>query len=294
LVNCKSTSAQNSTGHIRPQSRGVYGELIGHEYAINTTVPDELVNGSLTLAAGTLRFIGCDLSAMTNALVSLALVSWLDVQFWNCKLGSGVSLVTGAAADRRFRIENHYSEVDGTAKTSGQSRQNLEIQTSEGEIVEETTAVRTGGASDGATGAFSHAYTPTANDTRDNYLPLVGPWMYIWIAGDGTSKTLTVYIANSGAGDYQDDEVYLEVLYPSEAGGAQHAHKSNQMGLLGTAANVTDDTTSTWGTGANNPQKLQLTVAPDYEGPLYCRVHFAKNFAASPETLYVDPLPEAA
>ena len=174
-------------------------------------------------------------------------------------------------------------------RTAGESRQNLQIETRNGEVADETTAVRTGGATDRATGTFSWAMTPNAGDTIDNYLPLYSPWIRSWIRGDGTSKTITVYIANSGAGDYQNDEVWLEAHYPAEDGGAQHAFKTNRMPLLGTAANVTDDTDSTWGTGASNPQKLELSIAPDYSGPIYVRVAFAKNFASSPETLYVDP-----
>jgi hypothetical protein len=110
-----------------------------------------------------------------------------------------------------------------------------------------------------------------------------------WIEGDGTAKTLTVHIANSGAGDYQDDEVWLEVFSPSDVGDAMHTFTTNQLDLLGTPSNVTDDTDSVWGAGASNPQKLEVSISPDYEGPIAARVHFAKNFTASPETLYVDP-----
>ena len=109
----------------------------------------------------------------------------------------------------------------------------------------------------------------------------------------GMSKTVDVYIANSGAGDYNDDDVWLEVFYPSEGGTAQYDNETTQMTLLGTPAAVTNDATSDWSTGAGgkNAQKLTATIDPDYQGIAYCRVVFAKNFGATPETLYVDPKP---
>jgi hypothetical protein len=133
--------------------------------------------------------------------------------------------------------------------------------------------------------------TPLAGDTQDQYYGLKGPWMAFKITGDGTAQTVSVPIANSGAADYNDDDVWLEVMYPSEGGTAQYANQTSQMDLLGTPAAVTDDVTSTWGTGGNNPQTLSVSISPDYVGRAYCRVVFAKNFSSSPETLYVDPLP---
>ncbi len=241
----------------------------------------------------------------------------------------------------------------------------------------ETTAVRTGGASDGATGGFSYALT--AIRVSDNVVGVISPWMRVWVEGDGAAKTLTVFIANDdteSAGNLlQDDEVFLEVGFPSEAGISQYDYRPNEsaplsgtldydaqsanftvgatltggtsgahgiitadvdagstgtltlegidgtfqndetitddngspgsatsdgtltttfqsgrMQLLGTAVNLTT-TSETWGTGANNDQKLTQSIAPDYQGWLYCRVHFSKS--ATPPVLFVD-LPEVA
>ena len=111
------------------------------------------------------------------------------------------------------------------------------------------------------------------------------------ITGDGTAQTVSVSIANSGAADYNDDDVWLEIEYPSETGVTQWDSQTSQMALRATPAAVTDDTTSTWGSGGNNPQTLSVSISPDYVGRARCRVMFAKHFGSSPETLYVDPLP---
>ena len=291
-LNCLIAFTGGAASSINPLNRGFDVDFISTEFTFVTAL-NSLVGAGASTMPGRIRFIGCDLSAHAGSLVAIAGANALVAEFWNCKTHASASMATGTTAGH-WRVEAHLSEPDGTPKTSGQSRQSVAIATSEGDIVEETTAVRTGGASDGATGAHALAFTPAINQTRDNVLALVGPWMGGMIAGDGTSKTLTVYIANDGAADYNDDDVWLEVLYPSEAGGAKHDFNTNQMQLLGTPTAVTDDAGSIWGTGGDNHQKLQITIAPDYTGAIMARVMFAKNFGASPETLYVDPLLEVA
>ncbi len=237
-------------------------------------------------------FNGCDFSAQSGPILDNAGGQepqglW---QFNNCKIHASSALVTGSIADN-FRTE-FFGVSSATGKTTGQSFQEIDIITSHGDIVVETARVRTGGASDGASGGWSLAYTPGINGTRDNLVGLIGPKMAIEVTGDGTAQTLTVFIANSSAStDYQDDEVHLVVKSPSAAGTADYDFETTQMDLLATPSNITDDTGSTWGSGANNHQKLSVSISPDYDGFIECWVVFTKNFGASPETLYVDPLP---
>lgn len=225
--------------------------------------------------------IGCDLSAITGDLME----NEGAIHVINSALNASTTLLSS----RNARNEMHLSNST-TGKSSG-TFVDYEMATIEGDVVEETTAVRTGGASDGSQ-SHSLAFTPIVNGTRDQYLALIGPWMAFWV--DNTKTSVTVYIANSGAADYNDDDVWLEIMDVSEGGTAQHTHLTTQMDLLGTPSAVTDDTDSTWGTGGNNPQKFVVAISPDYSGWAYCRVHFAKNFSSSPETLYADPLPEVA
>ena len=239
--------------------------------------------------AGRVQFIGCDFTDYpATDLVDCTNIGSGTVEFWNCSVASGQSLVTGTAVETTSCKFIGLDDVTG--KSSGSIRESL-VFTHQGEVASETTAIRTGGADDGASGGYSWALTPIINGTRDNLHALKTDWMAVWIEGDGTSKTIEVPIANSGSGDYDDDEVWLEAMFPSAGGTAQWDFATNQMDLLDTPSTISDDAVSVWGTGAGNGQTLSLSVAPDYEGLLYVRACFAKNFGSSPETLYVDPLP---
>ena len=264
--------------------RGGFWEFIGCDF---TADAGGYTIFGVTSIGGTFRCIGCDFSNQDFTLVNVANAGSRFFYFQNCQISSGASIVSGTWTSLE-RVELHQT-ANITSKSSG-TVTNVDIVTGNGNVTDETTAVRTGGANDGST-SWSLAFTPTVSDTQENYHGLIGPWMAFKISGDGTSQTVSVYIANSGAADYNNDDVWLEVMYPSEGGTAQYDNQTTQMDLLGTPSAVTDDTGSTWGTGANNHQVLQASIAPDYVGRAYCRVVFAKNFSSSPETLYVDPLP---
>ena len=239
-------------------------------------------------ASPIIEFNGCDVSLGATALADVTGMSGGYVKFKNCKTHASAALITGTITTTNFRVENHGSSTQ-TGLGSGDSVQALRIETENGTIENEVTAVRTNGAGDKATGLFSWKLTPGVEDTQDNYAGLESSEIHGWVKGDGTSKVLTVYIANSGSGDYKNNEVYLKAFFPDAAGTAQYDYVTTQMELLDTPANITDDTDSTWGTGANNPQKLQVSIAPDYQGSLRWQVFFAKNFSSSPESLYVCP-----
>ncbi len=281
LINCGWETA--NTGNNLTTGASIH--MIGLEH-IATAVPTNVMSGNMQ---GVLDIIGCDFSGASGNIVAIGSSFKHTKKFLNCKLHASATLVSGSIASA-FRVE--FVGCNSTTGKSSGSFLDLQISTDGGDILDETTAVRTGGASDGEAGGHSAAFTPTVNETRDNYKTLIGPWMAFWVTNAKTS--VTVYIANSGAGDYNDDDVWLEVMDVSEGGTAQHTHLTTQMDLLATPAVVADDTDSTWGTGGDNRQKIVVTISPDFSGWAYCRVHFAKNFGASPETLYVDPLPETA
>ncbi len=237
---------------------------------------------------GKMELIGVDISDQAHTLLNTAasLETIFTQKVQNCKLHASIVIASGTTSNP-YRIE--VAASDSTSGKSSGSILTMDIASNTGDITEETTAVRTGGATDGEAGAHSMAMTPIVNATRDQYHSLIGPWMAFWVTN--TDTAVGVFIANSGAADYNDDDAWLEVMDVSEGGTAQHTHLTTQMDLLATPAAITDDVASTWGSGGNNPQKLSVTISPDFSGWAYCRVHFAKNFGASPETLYVDPNP---
>jgi hypothetical protein len=278
--------------HLTPQAGNtsiIGGSVIG---VVPTVLIEQIDAGQPGIGVsqerqGEFRMIGVDLSAVSTTLVDVSQVTGgLHLVLESCKLHASVSLTTGTNVGSMVKFVNCDS---ASGFSSDQSVQGYDYVTQQGTVSMETTAVRTNGANDGASGGFSWAMTPDVNETTEAYSALVSEWINRWVKGDGTSKTLTIYIANSGAADYFDDDVWVEVLNPTTDGTCGVEHNSTLLNLLATPAAITDDGGSAWGAGANNHQKFVVSIAPDYEGPIQARVHFAKRFASSPETLYVDP-----
>ena len=261
------------------------GELKG-------TAPTKLVD-SLIRSSGEVRFVGVDLGLVAGILVDGAdLRSAGPIHFINCEVHASVTLAAAITGDPVASVH-----MWNCSSNTGISTSIIDYRfiSGAGTIDSETTRKRDGGADDGAAGDFSWAMLPNANALDFPSRTLRSPPMSIWL--DGTETTITVYIANdaaesSPANDLEDDKVWLEVL-ASDSGldTAQFVLDDDRMALLGTAADQDDDTGSTWGSGANNHQKLVVTIAPGYQGWAFCYVHCAER-AASPKTVYVDPLPE--
>ncbi len=245
---------------------------------------------------GRVRFYNCDFTGIDATVVDKNSFHGGILEFHNCRMPASHILTTGTATGLYF-IANYGSE-DNTGFNSADSEQQLEIETLEGLVDIETTKVHTSpaGADDGATdsgGPFS--WGMTISSVSDNFVGVVSPWMYRWVEGDGTAKTITVYIANDGAGDLEDDELYLEVTFPSETGLSMYDYLPNdgaptdgggRMQILGTPAVIGDDTGSTWGGSVGNHQKFTQSIAPDYRGLVAARVHYSKSGGA---VMYIDP-----
>jgi hypothetical protein len=233
-------------------------------------------------------FIGVDFSAISTTAFINTDGAQNEVILKNCKLPSvfnkfGSSPIYGATI-------TVIASSDTSSQASDSSIQDYEYEDVHGTIDLELTAVRTGGADDGASGAFAYAMTPSASSTLESSsAELKSPWMTVWIPSG--SQTLTVYIANDSAStDYNEDEVWCEFYTPDASDTAQHDQNFDPAGarLFPSSTIVTDDTGSTWGTGANNHQKMEVSVTPGFEGWAYARLHLTKR-QATPDTLFLDP-----
>ena len=272
------------TGSNFQMSSGGFVEAIGGVFsgAIATIAFDD--NGTGTVW----EFYGTDLSLITGTLLDLTGSENLVLRLVNCKLGTGVTRTTGVTG-----ITNSYIELIGssteTGLGSGESVRDYAKEYYRGTILNEATFVRTGGANDGVAG-FSYALTPRTASTKEGLLSLETRWFGGLVEGDAsTSKDFTIYIANSSGSDKTKADVWVEILYPSEAGVTQHDFDiSSRTAIDVSASDVTDDTASDWSTGAGgkNAQKIVIAKTPDFTGPVYARVHFAQ---AGTNTLYVDP-----
>lgn len=277
------------SGSLLTVQSGAWARINGG--LVSGTAPNTLL--TLSSDEGKVDFTAFDLSALgSKTFTDLFNAVGCEVIFRNCPFPATYTFTTGtpfSAVTVKAIACN-----DATALGSSASIRDYEENGAQGAIDFETTAVRTGGANDGASGAFSYAMTPRINYTREVHQGLASPLFVGWFEGDGTSQTITIFIANSGASDYNEGDVWAELYTPSDAGTALHdlSYDDKKVSILpASPAALTDDTGSTWGTGADNHQKLVMTSSADYQGPLYVRVFFGKRFTSSAETLYLDPLP---
>lgn len=236
---------------------------------------------------------GVDLSGSPSGMELSPIVAGGVIRFINCTLGASYNLYSSApvtnAENKTVLIGTNTLSTVG----AGVSYQDYEEWGTYGSI-DNSLITRTGGATDGTTantdGSFSYAMTTNASSTTEGSFALESPRLAAWVTGGVT--TATVYIANSSAStDYTQEEVFCYFFTPDTGDTSQHDLTFDAPLIdfvAGTATAVTDDTGSTWDSGANNHQKFSVTVTTGYEGWIYAVVHLAKR-QASPDTLYLDP-----
>lgn len=142
----------------------------------------------------------------------------------------------------------------------------------------ETTIVRTGGGTDGATPASRKIVT---NGNPSKLLPFKVIPFVIWVAPTGAAQTVTVYGLAPG-GMPNTDDVWLDVEYEGSSGSPQSAFATSAPALLAAGAALPSDA-STWG-GSGTPFKLAVSITPQKAGYVNLMVRVAKTNA----TLYFD------
>lgn len=266
------------------------GDLIWEGGSLNTAsaVPTVLVDASEP-SAGTGKTVirGVDLSGMGagKSLVNVAGPRQSTIDFANCKLGSGVALTTGAQTALSGPVVT-MTNCD-SADTTHRSQSNGPC----GSVFSETTVIRTGGASDGTTG-LSWRMASGANASYPMNV-LASPEIVKWNDATGSAVTITVEIvhdsqgAGSG-GNFQDDEMWLEVQYLGAAGFPLSSFISDaKAGILATAVNQASSTEPWTTTGLTAPvkQKLSVTLTPQEKGFIHARVMLAR----ASRTMYACP-----
>ena len=270
----------------------------GGEFTFNGTVGDIFDTNPFS-NRGNYVIEGVDMSTWATGqnLVDLQASSCQgEAVFRNCAMPASfdlMSAVVSFATPMGSITAINMSTATSIGDTS--SFQNYERVDRYGTIVEETTAVRTGGADDDAAGGFAYAMTPFSDAViESSHSSVKSPWMEIWV--EAGSQTLTVFIANDTAStDYNEDEARAEFYFPNNNDTSQWdmTLDPDLPYLLGSSTAITDDTGSSWGTGANNHQKFTAAINPGYEGPAYARVILSKR-QTTPDTMYVDPALDVA
>lgn len=233
--------------------------------------------GATTLFGGTnsntglSRLIGVDCSQYGSGTTILpALNSGKRiVELINCKLGSSVTLMgtpTTPAAE----------EIEVINCDSGNTNYRYQKQSYAGTITQETTIVRSGGATDGTT-PISHKFVSSANSKF--YAPLRGPWLTFWNETTGSAVAVTAETVTDNV-TLTDAEAWIEVEYLGTSGFPLSVIATDQVSdpVFGTPANQTTSTVTWTTTGLTTPvkQKLSTSVTPQVKGPIRARVVLAK------------------
>lgn len=240
---------------------------------------------------GTLLLYGSDLTggATTQTSFGVQIGVALDFKVIRCKVDSGG---TGFAPTQGSvpKTEQSVGADPVSPLGAGESDQDFKQYMWNGDLTTETTVIRTDGATDGAGGAFSWSLTPHTGETEERFIALESPWINGWVDGDGGSKTLTIYITNNNSVVFADDDVSIEVMYPSEDGNRKGGYKETRGAILEATPNVISaDAASTWGGSGSedtDAQKITISIAPAYSGAVRVRVNYWK---AGTDTLFIDP-----
>jgi hypothetical protein len=254
----------------------------GGSIASGGTAPAALIVGVGTTRAGVAEVDGVDLSngATGMHLFAPATQHPYKAIFRNCKLPASWSgsLVSGGVTAAGLRAEMYNC-------AAGATNYALWVVDYYGSIRDETTIVRTGGASDGTT-PLSWKMVSTAN-TAWRTSTLMSPEIVAWNEATGGALTATVEIVTDNV-TLTDRECWLEVQYlGSSAAPVSTFVTDAATDYLTTGANQTTSSETWTTTGLTTPvkQKLSVTFTPEMKGFVQARVFLAK----ASTTVYVDP-----
>ena len=228
-------------------------------------------------AGGSLECIGVDLSAAGTGKTIVGAVSNAVAQKYNfldCKLDAAV---TKSAVP----LSHASTEIDFVRSGATGVNYNVYRHRISGSLQEETTIVRTGGASDGTT---TIAWKIVTTATCSYSMPFECPPIAIWNDTVGSAKTATVEGIWGGGAVPNDDDVWLDVEYLGSSSSPQGSFVNDgKADLVATAAGQTSSS-ATWG-GSTTKFKLAVTFTPQQKGWVYARAKCAK----ASSTFYIDP-----
>lgn len=245
--------------------------------ALLGTIPNNLF-APTNQTGGEVECIGVDFSAAGSGKTIASILSSVSghkFRFVDCKLDAAVtkSAVPGARGAQ---------EIDFIRSGSAGVNYTVHSHRFSGLLTEETTIVRTGGASDGTT-TIAWKIVTTADCTYS--MPFECPPIAIWNDTTGSSVTATVEGIWGGGAVPLDNEIWLDVEYLGDASSPQGSFVNDATpDLLTTAANQTSSSV-TWG-GSTTKFKLAVTFTPQQKGWIFARVKIGK----ASSTFYIDPL----
>lgn len=245
--------------------------------ALLGTIPTTLFLPN-TLRTAFVECLGVDLSAAGSGktlVAALGTAQGVVFSFVDCKLNASVTKSAVPLTHGSTEIDFIRSGATGVNYTVFRHRIS-------GTLAEETTIVRTGGATDGTT---QIAWKIDTTATCSYSMPFETPAIAIWNDTTGSAKTATVEGIWGGGAVPNDDDIWLDVEYLGDASSPQGSFVNDgKADLLATAAGQTSSS-ETWG-GSTTKFKLGVTFTAQQKGWIYVRVKCAK----ASSTFYIDPL----
>jgi hypothetical protein len=206
-----------------------------------------------------------------------ALATATRVEIRNCEIDAAVTKVTQQTA---ASAEVLFTRIAGTGIAYIEERHAYE-----GAQTDETTIVRTGGATDGTTPkARKIATTANAKYT----FPFEATPIMLWNTTTGSNITVTLYGIWGGGAVPNNDDIWLEVQYLGSASNPQASFDINTKADVLATGSALDSDASSWGVGSTTAFKMTATFQPELAGPIALYV----KAAAASSTFYIDPEPE--
>jgi hypothetical protein len=256
----------------------VYGKLVWRNTgsALLGSIPTLLFTIGSSRGAS-VECIGVDLSAAGSGktIVDSGTGQGSAYRFVDCKLDAAVT---------KCSVPTAYGAPDIDFVRCGASGVNYSVNRNRisGVLTEETTIVRTGGASDGTTPL---AWKIVTTGTCTYSLPFETPPIAIWNDTTGSAKTATVEGIWGGGAVPNDDDIWLDLEYLGDASSPQASFVNDGKADLLAAAAAQTSSSETWG-GSTTKFKLAVTFTAQQKGWVYARVKCAK----ASTTFYIDPL----
>jgi hypothetical protein len=245
--------------------------------ALLGTIPSVLFVQGLFRGA-VVEIIGVDLSAAGSGKTIISANSSAQAQpyrFIDCKLNASVTMSTVPASLGSLEVDFIRCGATGVNYTERHHK-------FPGLLVEETTIVRTGGASNGTTPI---SWNIATQSTCTYSMPFECPPIAIWNDTVGSAVTATVEGIWGGGAVPNDDDIWIDVEYLGDASSPQGSFVNDgKADLLATAAGQSSSS-ATWG-GSTTKFKLNVTFTPQQKGWIYARVKCGK----ASSTFYIDSL----
>ena len=258
-------------------------------FAASGTVPTNLITQVSNIPLVNIVMRDCDLSNINTNLVKPTVESppraecTTHILLQNCKLNASMTPVNGSI-EMNPGVALRMMNCD-----SGNTNYKFYAQSYLGIIQQETTVVRTGGASSNGTG-LSVNMTSNANTGFTQPLityPPFGDEIAVFNPFTSGTHTCTVFLTSNTALD--NSLFWADLEYLGTAGFPLGVIVSSKMAWFGTPTTLTSDS-STWGGSITHKYKIVLSYTPTEVG--WMKVRLA--LAAVSATVYVDFLPVLA